>query len=214
MVSGLAIHSKASYDEYQQEDEDDSGNVSIPLDLSSSNKNNVRDDDSGHMTPASMYSLNENSPQLPKRRSRKGVARHFVSEPELGRVKVKASEENVKEDSCGVGMEDSYGRAGIEDSYGGGNVEDEGSQNYDSDNGLEYSRSVDPNGEQTMVDKQYIVCRHCEIAFKDELMFQLHSGYHSRQNPFQCNSCGKQCIDAMSFVLHLLHDAHSSDEMC
>ena len=59
------------------------------------------------------------------------------------------------------------------------------------------------------VDGTWHLCRHCEMAFADQLTHRLHMGYHGFQHPFQCNSCGQKCLDAFDFMLHLMCKAHN-----
>ena len=48
------------------------------------------------------------------------------------------------------------------------------------------------------------VCKYCDIAFSDSIMYSIHMGYHGFQNPFKCNYCGKECGDKVEFFLHTL----------
>ena len=52
------------------------------------------------------------------------------------------------------------------------------------------------------------VCKFCEIAFMDSIMFTIHMGYHGFQNPFKCNMCGEETNDKVGFFLHIARNAH------
>ncbi|GAB6028265.1 hypothetical protein CHUAL_002446 [Chamberlinius hualienensis] len=51
-------------------------------------------------------------------------------------------------------------------------------------------------------------CHHCEMAFKDCLMYTVHMGYHRFDNPFKCNMCGQVSSDKVSFFLHMVRAEH------
>ncbi|XP_070570669.1 uncharacterized protein [Ptychodera flava] len=51
-------------------------------------------------------------------------------------------------------------------------------------------------------------CEHCGVTFEDNVMFIIHMGCHSNQNPFQCNSCGKLCQNRVDFMLHFISGNH------
>ncbi len=52
------------------------------------------------------------------------------------------------------------------------------------------------------------VCKFCEIAFMDSVMFTIHMGYHGFSNPFKCNMCGDEFEDRVGFFLHMARKAH------
>ena len=52
------------------------------------------------------------------------------------------------------------------------------------------------------------VCKFCEIAFMDSVMFTIHMGYHGFQNPYKCNMCGDEFDDRVGFFLHIARKAH------
>ena len=52
------------------------------------------------------------------------------------------------------------------------------------------------------------VCKFCEIAFMDSIMFTIHMGYHGYQNPYKCNMCGEETTDKVGFFLHIARKAH------
>ena len=43
------------------------------------------------------------------------------------------------------------------------------------------------------------VCKFCEIAFMDSIMYNIHMGYHGFQNPYLCNKCGNE-FDIFAFI--------------
>nr|QRF78284.1 hunchback [Terebratalia transversa] len=52
-------------------------------------------------------------------------------------------------------------------------------------------------------------CRHCDIAFRDCIMYTMHMGYHGYQNPFKCNMCGHESTDKVDFFLHIARASHA-----
>lgn len=53
-------------------------------------------------------------------------------------------------------------------------------------------------------------CRFCGIIFRDNVLFSLHNGYHSRgDDPFICNMCGMKTDDKIQFFLHIAKFPHS-----
>ncbi|BFZ10994.1 hypothetical protein BsWGS_14033 [Bradybaena similaris] len=65
---------------------------------------------------------------------------------------------------------------------------------------------------ENTVNKQYakkmFECKHCELSFGDCVMYTVHMGYHSKQNPFQCNNCGVVSQDRVEFFLHMARSSH------
>ena len=53
------------------------------------------------------------------------------------------------------------------------------------------------------------VCKFCEIAFMDSIMYTIHMGYHGFQNPFKCNMCGVETADKVSFFMHVATKGHN-----
>ena len=51
-------------------------------------------------------------------------------------------------------------------------------------------------------------CSHCEISFKDCIMYTMHMGYHGYQDPFKCNMCGHTSKNRVEFFLHIARAAH------
>ena len=52
------------------------------------------------------------------------------------------------------------------------------------------------------------VCKFCDIAFMDSIMYTIHMGYHGFQDPFKCNICGDESGDKVSFFLHIARKPH------
>lgn len=57
--------------------------------------------------------------------------------------------------------------------------------------------------------KELYECTYCDLSFRDCVMYTVHMGYHSNQNPFQCNSCGVVSRDKVEFFLHIARSPHS-----
>ena len=51
-------------------------------------------------------------------------------------------------------------------------------------------------------------CQHCDISFRDCIMYTMHMGYHGYHNPFKCNMCGQTSKDKVEFFLHVARTAH------
>ena len=52
------------------------------------------------------------------------------------------------------------------------------------------------------------VCKYCEIAFMDSIMYTIHMGYHGFRDPYKCNICGEESGDKVSFFLHIARKPH------
>jgi IKAROS family zinc finger protein len=50
------------------------------------------------------------------------------------------------------------------------------------------------------------VCTHCDIHFGDEMMYLIHLGLHTRDDPYLCNICGCSCKDRFAFYTHLVRN--------
>ena len=61
--------------------------------------------------------------------------------------------------------------------------------------GKEQSSSASPCG--TLHE-----CKHCEVFFKDYVMYTVHMGCHAGDSPFKCNICQVDCTDAIQFACH------------
>lgn len=51
-------------------------------------------------------------------------------------------------------------------------------------------------------------CHYCEIIFGNVIMYAVHMGCHSFDDPYTCNICGQRCIDKLSFFLHIARSEH------
>lgn len=56
--------------------------------------------------------------------------------------------------------------------------------------------------------KEYNMCQHCGMGFKDIVTYSLHMGYHGYNDPFQCNMCGHRAEDPVAFFVHIARVAH------
>ncbi|XP_043494723.1 protein hunchback-like [Polistes fuscatus] len=52
------------------------------------------------------------------------------------------------------------------------------------------------------------VCRHCEIAFANALMYSAHMSFHTPKNPYTCKQCGHECKDKIDFFIHIGNSEH------
>ena len=53
-------------------------------------------------------------------------------------------------------------------------------------------------------------CEHCQIFFKDYVMFTVHMGCHGFDNPYRCNICGINCRDKLQFACHFARGQHQA----
>lgn len=53
-----------------------------------------------------------------------------------------------------------------------------------------------------------LTCHYCEIIFGNVIMYTVHMSCHSFDDPYTCNICGHQCIDKLSFFLHIARSEH------
>uniref|UniRef100_A0A182STG4 Protein hunchback n=1 Tax=Anopheles maculatus TaxID=74869 RepID=A0A182STG4_9DIPT len=51
-------------------------------------------------------------------------------------------------------------------------------------------------------------CKYCDIAFRDDVLYTIHMGYHGYDDVFKCNMCGEKSEDRISFFLHIARKAH------
>jgi hunchback-like protein len=58
-------------------------------------------------------------------------------------------------------------------------------------------------------DDETHVCHHCDIIFKENIMYSMHMGFHSFRDPFACNLCGEITADKFSFFAHIARVPHS-----
>lgn len=56
--------------------------------------------------------------------------------------------------------------------------------------------------------KSYFYCDYCEITFFNQIMFEMHMGYHCNSDPFTCNRCGKKTEGKIDFYSHMISAAH------
>ena len=49
---------------------------------------------------------------------------------------------------------------------------------------------------------QEYTCVHCDITFRDKVLFTVHRGSHGFKNPFSCNLCGTELSDKYEFAAH------------
>ncbi|XP_046745650.1 protein hunchback [Diprion similis] len=78
-------------------------------------------------------------------------------------------------------------------------------------------RALTPDAQQAKVSQEITSggaaadynCQYCEIAFGNVVMYTMHMGYHGYKNPYTCNMCGHECVDKVSFFLHIARSSHS-----
>lgn len=51
-------------------------------------------------------------------------------------------------------------------------------------------------------------CQHCEVQFRDNILYTIHMGCHSYEHPFKCNICGHLCFDRYDFACHFARGQH------
>ncbi|XP_064635070.1 zinc finger protein 62 homolog [Lineus longissimus] len=74
----------------------------------------------------------------------------------------------------------------------------------------EADSNVDSDGNTEIMDfilkqKELFMCKFCKIVFTDKTVYYLHMGLHNLNNPWQCNLCGKPCLDVHEFSSHVIH---------
>ncbi|XP_055534778.1 protein hunchback [Wyeomyia smithii] len=62
--------------------------------------------------------------------------------------------------------------------------------------------------QSTQTTTQSFECKHCDISFKDEVMFMIHKGYHGFDDVYKCNMCGEKSKDRVAFFLHIAQKSH------
>ncbi|KAF0757988.1 protein hunchback [Aphis craccivora] len=72
---------------------------------------------------------------------------------------------------------------------------------------LQTSSSSTPEKEDK--EDETHVCHHCDIIFKENIMYSMHMGFHSFRDPFACNLCGEITADKFSFFAHIARVPHS-----
>ncbi|XP_025208092.1 protein hunchback [Melanaphis sacchari] len=87
-------------------------------------------------------------------------------------------------------------------------VKEEFYQNYHQhQQQLQTSSSSTP--EKDDKEDETHVCHHCDIIFKENIMYSMHMGFHSFRDPFACNLCGEITADKFSFFAHIARVPHS-----
>ncbi|XP_072765485.1 uncharacterized protein [Anoplolepis gracilipes] len=51
-------------------------------------------------------------------------------------------------------------------------------------------------------------CKYCDLTFGNKFMHTMHMDFHTINDPYTCNSCGKRCIDSLDFNSHLIRGKH------
>lgn len=51
-------------------------------------------------------------------------------------------------------------------------------------------------------------CMYCGIIFLEPTMHMIHMGWHGKEHPFQCHTCGQICKDKYSFTTHIFKSPH------
>lgn len=51
-------------------------------------------------------------------------------------------------------------------------------------------------------------CSFCAIKFEDAILYSIHMGFHSSNNPFTCKKCRIVCENRVSFYMHLATQQH------
>jgi len=98
---------------------------------------------------------------------------------------------------------------------GSGNImhlDHEGEQNGDRNSIVKEStdlndKDLNKNREKSLNGSH--ICKFCEIAFMDSIMYTIHMGYHGFQDPFKCNMCGIETTDKVSFFMHVATKSHN-----
>ncbi|KAL1513378.1 hypothetical protein ABEB36_002798 [Hypothenemus hampei] len=86
-------------------------------------------------------------------------------------------------------------------------------ENYDaidlSSHNVNHSDDGDMKSEEFKTSmKDDLECRHCGIAYDEEVLHKIHMSYHRFNDPFTCNMCGEKCGDKVKFSLHIAKVAH------
>lgn len=51
-------------------------------------------------------------------------------------------------------------------------------------------------------------CLHCQIAFGDKRIYNIHMQFHKPDDPFSCQLCGREYSDGREFFLHVAQFEH------
>lgn len=57
------------------------------------------------------------------------------------------------------------------------------------------------NESSSALQQQYS-CAHCDIIFRDKVLYTMHKGSHGFHDPFTCNLCGSELKDKYAFTAH------------
>ncbi|XP_077274396.1 hunchback isoform X1 [Temnothorax americanus] len=52
------------------------------------------------------------------------------------------------------------------------------------------------------------ICYYCHIIFANEIMYAMHMGFHSAENPLVCAVCDRKSSNIIAFFLHLIRTKH------
>lgn len=61
----------------------------------------------------------------------------------------------------------------------------------------------------TKFPKREFSCEYCAMGFEDSTMYTMHMGFHGRDDPYTCASCGHSAVDRLSFFLHIARAPHA-----
>ncbi|ESN91932.1 hypothetical protein HELRODRAFT_116286 [Helobdella robusta] len=163
----------------------------VALDLSNASKRKLDEDkDSGHAD--SPFSVHSSPDSNVKKRARKGRAFKLLTEN---------SDQPDEEEVCNSTSVANHNNDNVDK-----NVV---VQKEEKRSSPPLTTTSTEQNRKLMVDSSWHICRHCEMAFADQMTHRLHMGYHGYFNPFQCNGCGENCVDAFDFMLHLMSKAHN-----
>uniref|UniRef100_A0A182FVX2 Protein hunchback n=1 Tax=Anopheles albimanus TaxID=7167 RepID=A0A182FVX2_ANOAL len=62
--------------------------------------------------------------------------------------------------------------------------------------------------QRASAEKRSLECKYCDIAFRDDVLYTIHMGYHGYDDVFKCNMCGEKSEDRIGFFLHIARKAH------
>lgn len=72
-----------------------------------------------------------------------------------------------------------------------------------------HPKTPSPTLSNTKTKTHSFECKFCDIAFKDDVLYTIHMGYHGYNDVFKCNMCGEKCDDRVSFFLHIARSSHT-----
>ncbi|KFB53874.1 hypothetical protein ZHAS_00022318 [Anopheles sinensis] len=83
------------------------------------------------------------------------------------------------------------------------------SQGAKEDSTRQQATTAKPTGTSAVVQQQRsLECKYCDIAFRDDVLYTIHMGYHGYDDVFKCNMCGEKSEDRIGFFLHIARKAH------